>query len=156
LLSCVSPQIANVTSFTDGKGTKHIPSMASQLLAKLDRPALAKQYGEQVAKGEWSHAEASMRRLLDSAGRVTTELLALARTGISVDEHGGDPRNVMVLGPVAAAAMEHQGVVDLPVARTEEPASTDDFLSEKLDFETYKPSDFGKLIEELSGKRATQ
>lgn len=156
LLRSVAAQIANVKYFTDGKGTRHIPGMASQLLARLDRASLATQYAQQVTQGEWSDAETSLRQVLTTAVEMTPELQALARTGISVEAHGEKPTKDEVFRALAAAVAEHQGVVDDRVGRKSESTGEEDDLSGNLDFEAYKPGDFKQLIQDISDRRGTQ
>lgn len=148
LLSRVAPQVANVTQYTDGSGTRHIPASAASLLAKLDRPALAKQYAEHVVNGDWYYAEASMRQLLESSGEATEQLLALANTGLSEEECPRSNDAESPVGKVTSATMRQQG------ACVSAPAQTVDSYSveagrDSVDFAAYPPSAFAKLLEKL-------
>ena len=148
LLSRVAPQVANVTQYTDGSGTRHIPVSAAALLAKLDRSTLAKQYAELVVNGDWYYAEASMRQLLASSGEATDQLLALASTGLSEDEYRLSNDAESAVGKVMSAAIRQQG------ASVRAPAQTSDLPSEEaaryaVDFAAFPPSAFSKFVEEL-------
>lgn len=148
LLSRVAPQVANVTQYTDGSGTRHIPASAAALLAKLDRSALAKQYAEFVVNGDWYYAEASMRQLLESSGEATDQLLALANTGLSEGECRLNNDAESAVSKVTSAAMRQQG------ASVSVPAQTSDSPSEEagrdaVDFAAFPPSAFAKLLVEL-------
>lgn len=155
LLSRAAPQIANVCHYTDGSGTKHIPERASALLAKLDRYALAKQYEELVAVGEWFEAEDCMKHLLGSAERVTPELLALAKTGLSDNELQRASWKAEAIGPLAAVAMAHQGEPTFlpPTVLVPPPKSEGLFPSETVDFDAFPPSSFRKFFLEISQKK---
>lgn len=155
LLSRVAPQVANVTRYTDGRGTRHIPGSASALLAKLDRPALAKQYADHVTNGDWGDAEVSMYRLLESSGEATAQLLALANTGLSEDEHQRSNDAESPLGKVASAAIQHQGVSASVSAQTQ-GASPVKATPYTLDFTDYPPSAFAKFVAELSQRPGSQ
>jgi len=148
LLSRVAPQVASVTQYTDGSGTRHIPVSAAALLAKLDRSALAKQYAEFLVNGDWYYAEASMRQLLESSGEATDQLLALANTGLSEGECRISNDAESTVGKVTSAAMQQQGV------SVSVPAKTPDSPSEEagryaVDFAAFPPSAFAKLLVQL-------
>jgi len=155
LLSRVAPQIANVTQYTDGSGTRHIPASATALLAKLDRPALAKQYAELVVNGDWYYAEASMRQLLESSGETTDQLFALANTGLSKEECQRSHDAESPVGKVTSAAMRQQGAsVSAPVQTSD--ASSEEAGRDAMDFAAYPPSAFTKLLEELQPMLSSQ
>lgn len=154
LLTSLAPQIANVTRYTDGDGTKHIPSAVSALLSKLDRPSLAEQYEEFVSEGDWQEAEESIRHLLGSAEKVTPELRALARTGLSDNEYREFPVSAVRIDSIATAAIEQKGMphaisVPAPIL-PDSPLSSD-----ALDFGAFPPSKFPKLVEEFQKRRGS-
>jgi len=152
LLSSIAPQVASITRFTDGSGTRHIPSSASELLAKLDRAALATRYDEQVMNGEWHDANASMKHLLASASQATPALIALAKTGLSQEEYGSPTGTNGILAQVASVACTHQGGLSASHAEPGHPPATEDGET-KVNFSDYPPRAFDKLIAELEDKR---
>jgi hypothetical protein len=82
LLVDISPQVHNVLKFTDGKGTRHLPAQADQLLALLDRGALVEKYREHTEAGDWNEAEDSLREFIKTLNPDSAAAAALLRTGI--------------------------------------------------------------------------
>ncbi len=150
LLSTLAPQIANVTEYTDGSGTRHIPGYAAKLLAKLDRPAMVELYSEHVALGDWSDAQICMKHFLRSASEATPELTALTRTGLSEDEYRESKDASPLEKSIAASAASFVGAASDTVAVTSDSTSSltpsQSFLGKP---EEYPPLRFQQLLTDL-------
>lgn len=150
LLSILAPQIANVSEYTDGSGTRHIPAYAARLLAKLDRPAMVELYSEHVALGDWSDAQTCMKHFLQSASEATPELTALTRTGLSEDEYHESKDASPLEKSIAASASSFVGAnSDTVVATSDDTPSLTPSQSFAGKPEDYPPSQFEKLHTDL-------
>lgn len=121
LLRQLAAPIANLLEYTDGKGTRHIPGMAANLLAKVDRQGLVNMYADCIEQGDWSNAEACAKHFLATANEPSAELSALARTGLSEEEYGSvsDPRPLQ-----AAIAAIAESFVGVPTASADHDDET--------------------------------
>ena len=109
----VAPQIHSITEYTDGSGTRHAHSQASELLAKLDRRALVEQHRQYAAEGSWYYAESATRHLVASMDPASAVAAPLARTGLLNTEIGLTVERALAgdeaARTIATAAAEHLG-----------------------------------------------
>ncbi|MFH0134022.1 NACHT domain-containing protein [Variovorax sp. VaC1] len=154
LLAEISPQVHNVLSYTDGKGTRHILGQADELLARLHRGALVEKHREHTEAGKWSHAESSFNTFVATSASSSPMLNALMRTGL----HGEavDRMEEAATGGNATAAdllaqgEEHIGV---DVGRIRSPKSGNSTTNWKPfpgDVKTYKVPDLPRLLSDLA------
>lgn len=154
LLGEVSPQVHKVTSFTDGKGTRHVTAQADDLLAILDRRALVEKCRQHAERGDWSEAENSLRAFLRSATTESVFTSAVLRTGVHF-EAINSLQAAAADGNALAAAMlaeveQHRGA---DVGRIDQPApkgSGTDFTPFLGDVKSYQVTDLPRLISDLS------
>lgn len=154
LLSLISPQIHHVLDFTDGKGTRHVLSVADDLLAKLCPAALVVKYEEHTHAGDWSHAENSLRAYVLQGVRDSWPLDALMRTGVHPevqdalmllerDAQEGASERLSIL-------REHNGW-DVGVQQdTDSPSSDSDSKPYLGDVTTFAPEQLDELLASLS------
>lgn len=154
LLGEVSPQVNKVTSFTDGKGTRHVTAQADDLLANLDRKALVEKCRQHAEQGDWSEAENSLRAFLRTATTESVFTSAVLRTGVQF-EAINSLHTVAAGGNALAAAMlseveQHRGA---DVGRIDQPApknSGTEFTPFLGDVKSYPVTDLSRLLTELS------
>lgn len=154
LLSLISPQIQHVLDFTDGKGTRHVLAAADRLLAKLRPAALVIKYEEHTDRGDWSHAEDSLRAYVQQGVKDGWPLDALLRTGVhpeirdvlmrlEQDGVNGAAERLRVLN-------EHAGW-DLGVLqRTDPPSSDRDSKPYTGDVTVFPPEQLDDLLASVS------
>jgi len=82
LLADIAPQVHNVMTYTDGKGTRHVLAQADELLAKLHRGALVEKYREHTEDGDWYHAENSLESYVTTGDSNSLMVNAVMRTGL--------------------------------------------------------------------------
>jgi len=148
----ISPQIHSVTEYTDGSGTRHAHSQASELLAKLDRCALVEQHRQYAAEGSWYYAENATRYLIASMDPASNVTGPLARTGLLNTEIGLTIEHALAgdaaARAIATAAAEHLGrtidsLADEDRSTRHEPSQ---FTGNPSD---YPPKDFNRLLTDI-------
>lgn len=154
LLMLVAPQIHNVLDYTDGKGTRHVIGEANELLAQLNRNALAVKHREHTEAGQWSSSESSLATFLNTADIGSPYVAALARTGL----HGEtltEIRDAAATGSTNAAhllelANDHTGSDAGEISRKHSQSSSEDSPSSAAyDVANYPVTDFERLRADL-------
>jgi len=155
LLADIAPQVHNVLSYTDGKGTRHILAHADEILAKLHRSALAEKHREHTEAGEWYHAEKSLEAFITAADADSLALSALMRTGLHADAANA-LRKAAEKGNSNAARMlaEAELHVGTDVGQIQEVRAGDSATDWKPfagDVKTYPVADLPRLLSDLTG-----
>ena len=152
MLHSLAPQISNVCDYTDGSGTRHIPSFAASLMAKLDRRSLVSMYIDHIRNGNWSDAESCMQSFLQTVSKNSPELLALAQTGLAEIEYDAIKNADDGRGEVASSAVSflnravNSGEIE-GQGEDQKPESLSSKFSGKP--EDYAPSKIEKLLSDL-------
>lgn len=155
LLAEVAPQIHNVLSYTDGKGTRHILFDADRLLARLHRQALVEKYREHTENGDWYHAENSLEAFLTTLPAESEFATAVLRTGVhpnAVDAlrkaaEGGDALAARLLAEV----VRHNGADVGRIADTDRGNSPTDWKPFPSDVKSYGVRELDRLTDDLKG-----
>ena len=148
----IAPQIHSVTEYTDGSGTRHAHSQASELLSKLDRSALVEQHRQYAAEGSWHYAESATRHLVASMDPASEVAAPLARTGLLNTEMGLTIERALAgdeaAKAIATAAAEYLGrTID---SLADEDRSTSHELSRFTGNPSdYPPKDFSRLLADI-------
>lgn len=148
----LAPQIHSVTEYTDGKGTRHAHSQASELLAKLDRCALVAQHRQYAAEGSWYYAENATRHLVASMEPASAVAAPLARTGLLNTEIGLTVESALAGDKaalaIASATAEHLGRMIESLADEDRSSGYDPsrFTGNPSD---YPPKDFSRLLTDI-------
>lgn len=155
LLAEVAPQVHNVLSYTDGKGTRHVLLDADKLLACLHREALVEKYHEHTENGDWYYAENSLTAFLTTLPAESELAKAVLRTGVhpnAVDAlrtaaEGGDALTARLLAEV----VRHNGADVGRIADTDRGNSPTDWKAFPSDVKTYGVGELDRLIDDLKG-----
>jgi len=155
LLANIAPQVHNVLAYTDGKGTRHVLTQADELLAKLDRRALAAKHREHTEAGNWFHAENSLKTFVTSADSSSPVLSAVMRTGLHADAVDS-LKEAAAQGNSNAAHMlaqaeEHVGADVGQILESRPGNSTTDWKPFPSDVKTYSVADLPRLLSDLTG-----
>lgn len=153
LLAEVAPQVHNVLSYTDGKGTRHVLFDADRLLARLHREALVEKYREHTENGEWYHAENSLEAFLTTLPAESLLAKAVLRTGVHPDAvdalrtaaEGGDGLAARLLAEV----VRHNGIDVGRIAVTDRGNSPTDWKPFPSDVKTYGVGELDRLTGDL-------
>ncbi|MBQ0732401.1 MAG: NACHT domain-containing protein [Oleispira antarctica] len=154
LLGLVAPQVHNVLSYTDGKGTRYVVSVVDQLLAKLKPSALVTKYEEHIHLGEWSFAENCLSAYLEQGSREGWPLSSILRTGVHSEAYD------YFLKPVDNQAMESENAAEILrqhngldigfIENQEQSGGTDDGEPYEDSFTTYEPGQLDEFYSSLS------
>lgn len=155
LLAEVAPQVHNVLSYTDGKGTRHVLFDADRLLARLHREGLVEKYREHTENGDWYHAENSLKAFLTALPAESELAEAVLRTGVhpgAVDAlrtaaEGGDALSAILLAEV----VRHNGADVGRIVDTDRGNSPTDWKPFLSDAKTYSVNELGRLTRDLEG-----
>jgi hypothetical protein len=155
LLAEVAPQVHNVLSYTDGKGTRHVLFDADRLLARLHRDALVEKYREHTDNGDWYHAENSLEAYLTTLPAESELAKAVLRTGVHpnvVDSlrtaaEGGDVLSAILLAEV----VRHNGADVGRIADIERGNSPTDWKPFPSDVKNYGVNELDRLTGDLKG-----
>lgn len=153
LLVEVAPQVHNVLSYTDGKGTRHVLSDADRLLARLHREALVEKYREHTENGDWYHAENSLEAFLTTLPAESELAKAVLRTGVhagAVDAlrkaaDGGDALSTRLLAEV----VRHNGADVGRIAESDRGNSSTEWKPFPSDVKTYGVGELDRLTDDL-------
>ncbi|CAM2191463.1 protein of unknown function [Paraburkholderia kururiensis] len=154
LLADMSPQIHNVLSYTDGKGTRHVLAQADSLLARLHRGALAAKYREHTEAGDWYQAEDSLEVYIKTGNAESPVLNAIVRTGLDTEviaslrkeADSGKPNALKLL--TEAECFIGAGVGQLN--KTRSSGSAPDFTPFRGDVRTYAVDELPRLLADLA------
>jgi hypothetical protein len=154
LLYEISPQIEKVSVYTDGKGTRHVVAEANELLARLNREALAEKHRQHVELGQWDEAEKSLATYMATAEAISRTLAAVARTGMQ-DEAVRDLEDAAKLGNNNASqlrdlANEHTGRDVGTIAKPESGGTSTEFPPFEGDVSTYAVNELKRLQTDLA------
>lgn len=149
-LRAIAPQIANVEKFTDGKGTRHVPDVAAQLLSVLDRARLAAKYEEDVSSGRWSHAEVSLGHYLSGVDGGDAIAGAATRLGLLSDELSSTNEPLSTILRKGASSFVGRA---FPFAAGNEGPDDEaaDDASSGFVFDDYPPARIAELLATLKG-----
>ncbi len=154
LLYEISPQVQSVSVYTDGKGTRHVIAEANELLAQLNREALAGKHRQHVELGQWDEAEKSLRTYLTTAETISRTLAAVARTGLQIEAEdasqetaGSENQNATQLRDLAN---EHVGRDVGAIAKPESGGTPTEFAPFKGDVGTYAVAELSRLMTDLA------
>lgn len=153
LLAEVAPQVHNVLSYTDGKGTRHVLLDADRLLARLHREALVEKYREHTENGDWYYAENSLKAFLTTLPAESGLAKAVLRTGVHPDAvdalrtaaEGGDALSAILLAEV----VRHNGADVGRIADTDRGNSPTNWKPFPSDVKTYGVDELDRLMGDL-------
>ncbi|MDR7299522.1 hypothetical protein J2X16_004892 [Pelomonas aquatica] len=153
LLAEVAPQVHNVLSFTDGKGTRHVLFEADRLLAQLRREALVAKYREHTEAGDWYHAENSLEAYVSTMPTDSQLGRAVLRTGIHADAadalkaaaDAGDALSATLLAEVVS----HNGADVGRIAESRMGDSKSDWKPFPSDVKSYGVDELDRLSADL-------
>lgn len=155
LLAEVAPQVHNVLTYTDGKGTRHVLAQADELLSRLHRGALVEKHREHTEAGDWYHAENSLKAFVTAVRTDSPMLNAVMRTGIHTDAieslrkvaAGGDSKAAQLLAHVESHIGADVGQIYEPECRN----SARDWKPFPGDVKAYAVADLPRLLLDLAG-----
>jgi Cdc6-like AAA superfamily ATPase len=153
LLQAIAPQVHHVLSYTDGKGTRHVLAQADGLLAQLDSGALLVKYREHAELGDWSEAQESLSRFVQSVDATSDAARALLRTGLHPavieslreDARGGNENAARMLAEVE----QHRGADVGEFDDDKEPRTSSEWKPFAGDIKTYGVAELDRLLGDL-------
>lgn len=154
LLADIAPQVHNVLSYTDGKGTWHVLAQADELLGRLHRGALVEKHREHMELGDWYQAENSLKAFVTTGDSDSPLMNAVMRTGIHADAvdslrkavADGDLKSARLLAQVETHVGADVGQIRDAVSNS----STTDWKPFTGDVTTYAVADLPRLLSDLT------
>lgn len=154
LLADIAPQVHNVLSYTDGKGTRQVLVQADRLLASLSRSALAEKYREHTDAGNWYNAEDSLETYLKTNKKDSAILRAVVRTGLQPDAVDSLRKALNLENPEAKKILaEAEDFIGADVGQLAKPTSGGSSLVFKPfpgDVKTYALDELSSLLIDLT------
>jgi len=150
LIKLISPQIHNISEFTDGKETGYPLAVFNQILAKHEPESLMVKYSNEIMSSDWHKAENSFDALIKYSTLDFPVFKNIFATGIS-SEHisylqerafNGHSESEKLL----EISFHHNGISTDNYSRSNDKKEVKVSNWRNIDFKAYEPSQFEDLL----------